>query len=378
MIDSEVIAKDITLADGLNEYLALRQIDKRKYYPSYLIAAKNVWKDLFEGTIYSMNSIWKPLKKGDPYLYVDLPKDCQRLFSVSIEDHCGDIKPIYYNNRLNVVSKPTEKKCGCDSCNCGGLCSDVNSTVLNTRILFSLNGVNYIEKTWVKYCPNGDMVEYKEIPTKKYNDFRGDGGDYNADYNGDFSSNNSAFSNYDIVVNTTQRKICSLTTQPCGCPEETPENEAILIEHCGCFLPFFGHHRRHHCDHFLTDTNTEKYGAVKLSECGTKIFYRPSHRHHHHHLKENKLPDFLLISYQTNSEPTSITDQVVMPDVYAYKNCLWTGIDFMSKRFNNKYPANEKQLAKYEYNDASNKLIGYLNPLNFEDLGDIQDLPIRY
>lgn len=379
MIDTESIAKNITLSDGLNEYLALRQIDKRKYYPMYLISAKHTWKEMFEGTIYVMTSVWKTVKAGDPYPYVDVPKDAQRIFSVGREDHCGDIKTLYYNNRMNIIPKPTEKKCGCSDCDCGGMCEEVNSTILTTKEIFTISGVTYYEKLYLKYCSNGDMIEYKETPVKQYNDFKGDGGDFNSDYGSDYSGGSSAFPNFTVVTNITQRKICSLQTKPCGCPVDSPENEHILLESCGCFLPFFGRHRKHHCDKFLADTNTSEYGSVKISECGSKIYFQPGHKdHHHHHRDHKRIPDFLLVIYQTGGEPKNITEQVMIPDVAAYKNCLWTGIDWQSKRFNNKYPANEKQLAKYQYNDASNSLVGYLNPLNMEDLADLQDLPHKW
>lgn len=379
IISDKDTAKQVSLSDMLSEYLALRQIDKRKYYPAYLIAAKNVWKELFEGTIYVMTSVWKTVKAGDPYPYVDMPKDCQRLFSVAIEDHCGDIRPLYYNNRLNILPKPTEKKCGCSDCDCGGLCEATNSTIVTTKELFVINGVSYSEKIYLKYCSNGDMIEYKETPVKKYNDFKGDGGDFNSDYNSDYSGTGSAFANFDIIINTTQRKICSLQTKSCGCPVDSPENEHILLESCGCFLPFFGRHRKHHCDKFLSDTNTNEYGTVKVSDCGSKIYFQPGHKHHHHHHRDHKrIPDFLLVVYQTGGEPKNITEQVMIPDVMAYKNAMWDGIDWQSKRFNNKYGAGDKQMAKYRYNDSRNELVGYLNPLNMQDLADIQDQPIKY
>src|SRR5580692_3507496 len=109
MIETESIScNTIALSDVVSEYLALRQINKKKYYASYLIAAKQSWKQIFEGTMYVMNSVWRTVKAGDPYPYVDLPRDCQRLFSVGIKDPCGDIKPLYYNPRINIIPKPVE------------------------------------------------------------------------------------------------------------------------------------------------------------------------------------------------------------------------------------------------------------------------------
>jgi hypothetical protein len=375
MIETPSIACDTqSLSDSLNEYLALRQINKKKYYASYLIAAKQGFKNLFEGTMYVMSSEWKTMKAGDPYNYVDVPRGAQRIFSIGVNDDCGDIRPLYYNPRMNIIPVPTEKKCGCHSCQCGGLCSEINSTTVTTNLLFTINGQSFYEKTWLKYCPNGDMIEYKEVPTKKYNDFIGDGGDYNSDYGQDFSGGASSFSNFSIVNNIFQRKICTLKTYPCGCPMETPENEELIQTTCGCFLPFWGHRRREHCQHFLADPNTSEYGEVKISECGTRVYFKPGKRHHRHRDgKHRRIPEFLLVVYQTGGEPENISDQVQIPTAAAFKNALWTEIDWQTKRFNSKYPANEKQLAKYEKNAAANDLVTYLNPLNMQDLGDAQD-----
>jgi hypothetical protein len=376
MIAEETIlpCSTYSLADCLSEYFALRQINKKKYFASYLIGAKHTWKQLFEKTIYAMSSEWKTVKNGDPYPYVDVPRGAQRIFSIAVNDDCGDVKPIYYNPRMNIIPKPAEKKCGCNSCQCGGLCEDVNSTVLTTNVLFTINGIPYSEKIWLKYCPNGDMIEYKEIPTKKYNDFRGDGGDYNNDFNNDYSIGSPGFSNFTIVTNTFQRKICTLKTLPCGCPVEDQENEELIQSHCGCFLPFFGHHRKKHCDHFLAEPNTSELGEVKISECGTRIYFKPGHKHHRCRDGNHKrIPDFLLVIYQTGGEPENISDQVQVPTAAAYKDAVWDGIDYQSKRFNNKYTLAEKTTAKYAYNDSCNGLVTYLNPLNMQDLGDMQD-----
>jgi hypothetical protein len=375
MIETESISCDTqSLSDTLNEYLALRQINKKKYYASYLIAAKQVFKELFEGTMYVMTNEWKTMKRGEPYNYVDVPRGAQRIFSIAVEDDCGDIKPLYYNSRMNIIPMPAEKKCGCHSCQCGGLCSEINSTILTTNLLFTINNVQYFEKTYLKYCPNGDMIEYKEVPTKQYNDFVGDGGDFNNDYSNDYSGASNPFSNFTIVNNVFQRKICTLKTLECGCPQEIPENEELIKTTCGCFLPFWGHRRHQHCQHFLAEPNTSEYGEVKISECGTRVYFKPGKRHHRHRDgKKGRIPEFLLVIYQTGGEPENISDQVQIPTAAAYKNAVWDGIDWQTKRFNSKYPANEKQLAKYAYNDSKNNLVTYLSPLNMQDLSDAQD-----
>src|SRR5674476_298964 len=134
-----------TLSECVDEYLAQRQINKKKYFSSYLISSKWAWKHLFKNTIYAVNSQWFTLKKGTPYNYIDKPKNMVRLFSASITNHCNEIVPIFYDNSINVIPKPTssQKKCGCDSCDCGGICEDVGSLTFTTKVLFTINGIDY-------------------------------------------------------------------------------------------------------------------------------------------------------------------------------------------------------------------------------------------
>lgn len=356
-----------TLADCVDLYLAQRQISKKKYYASYLINAKYVWRYLFKNTIYAVNSQWFTLQKGTPYNYINIPKDNSRIFSVCKTDRHNRIEELFYDNLTNIIAIPTssQKKCGC-TCDCGGLCDDVNSLTYTTRVIFTVNGTDYVEKTWVKVCPNGDVIEYKITPTKKYNNFTGDAGDYFIDYNNDYDIGNPPFSDYTIVYTEFQKIICKLSVKECGCPEDTPENIDLLTTHCGYYLPVNACCKKQHKQEFLNEINTCK-GRVKMSECGTKIYYIPDKSY-------EITPEFLLLNWQTSGENCS--DVVQVPE-YA-NEAMFFGIDWYSKRFNNSYNKTEKDDAKYAWNNAQNELIMYLNPLNFELLGNIQDAKILY
>lgn len=362
-----------TLENVVDEYLINRGVDKKKYYSRYITVAGRVWQDLFWNTLWVVKNKWEVLRKGEPYNYVDKPKDCVRLLSVNTVDDCGNIVPIFYNNRLNVIKKPSIKKCGCDKCDCGGLCEDVNGFTYTEKVLFTINGTEYKEKTWLKYCPNGDILEYREVPVKKYNDYIGDAGDYNNDYNVDYAVGEPPFSNFTVVTETFQRKICSLTVRPCGCPEETEENEKTLTEACGCFLPILSFRRKKHCSRFLDSVNDNLRGEVKLSECGTKIFYKPS-RNWRKTGETKKNPDFLLINYQ--SDAGIFDDQVEVPD-YALM-AMWTGIDYRSKMFNNTYGIGEREEARIAYNRERNNVVMFLNPISLEFLANVQDAKIKW
>lgn len=365
-----------TLSQTVDEYLINRGVDKKKYFGKYLVISKRVWQSIFWQTLWVTKTVWLPLKHGQPHHYIDTPRDAVRIFSINTIDHCGKIVSLFYNNQLNVTKIPHEKKCGCTACGCSGLCEDVNSFQVTTKLLFTINNVSYYEKTWLKYCPNGDIWEYKEIPTKKYLDYTGDAGDYNTDYNDDYSQAN-AFSNFTIVTETFQNKICRLDIKPCGCPQESPVNEKLLIENCSCFLPLGGITRRCYCDPFLADPGPNLYGQVKLSECGSKIYFRPPiHRFTDQCIVGQgpipKLPSHLQVSYQTDG--LNIDQDTLIPD-YALM-AMWTGIDWRSKLFNSKYSLNEKKSMEYQHNDAVNNIIKFLAPFNMERLASIQDAPI--
>jgi hypothetical protein len=373
MIATDTIcAPNILLSESLDKYLALRGVERKKYYAKYLIAAGKVWEEIFQKTIYSVKGVWKELKAGDPYNYIDKPSDCSRLFSVSTLDECGNIQPIYYNEQLNVIPKPTVKKCGCTGCNCGGLCEELNSTTLLTKEVFTINGTIYYEKTWLKYCPNGDIVEYKETPVKKYNDFIGDTGDFNQDYNNDYLIGNPLLSNFTIITVNTQKTLCSLATEKCGCPQDTEENDEKVKGCCIGYFPFFGLRRKKHCDQFLQNINNNHRGEVKMSDCGTRIYFRPGR--HWKKVTDQKYPDFLLVSYQTNGKIANGENQI--PD-YA-EVALWSGVDYFTKRYNNIYSYNDKEAARIDYIKEQNEIIKFLNPLDLNYISQIQDVKIQW
>ena len=365
-----------TLANCVDEYLLSRQISKKKYYAGYLNAARWAWRELFQNTIYSVQSEWLPLRKGEPYDYIDVPKNLQRLFTVAVTNHCNNIIPLYYNNYANIISEPKVSACGCGVCSCeGGLCNDIAALTKLTKLLFTVSGIDYYETIWLKLCPNGDILEYRNVPIKKYNNYTGDGGDYNSDYNNDYLIANPPFSDYEIVYQDFQRILCKLDVKPCGCPKNTTENADLFLQHCAgfCNINVTCGTRERLCK-LAQETNYDNciLGTIKMSECGTRIYYIPPPR-----LKGQlpaKLPKYLLVNYQTTGEDCST--QVIVPQ-YAIETMFY-GIHFKSTRFNMSIPRNDKQQIKYDWTDAQNKLILYLSNLNLDRLSAIQDQPILF
>jgi hypothetical protein len=360
-----------TLSDVVNQYMAMRNISIKKYYAGFLLNARYAWKELFKNTIYSVQSEWKTLQAGEPYNYVDVPQGTVRLFSVSELDHCGNIVPLFYNSELNIVSKPIKRDCGCTDCDCSlAICGAEETLTKTTKLLFTIEGIDYYETTWVKFCKNGDIIEYKTIPTKNYNSFAGGGGDFNDDYNNDYLIAHPPFEDYTITTETTQKILCKLDIKPCGCPKDTEENQQLITSCCGSFLAVS---KYKHCEPIIGDVNDNGRGHVKMSECGNKIYYKPSPRRHEFY-GTDKLPTHLLINYQTSGE--SCGTSVVVPD-YALES-MFFGIDHYTKRFNMAFTKSERDEAKYAFIDSQNKIIMFLNPLSIEMLKNVQDSPQKW
>lgn len=363
------------LAEVTDQFLIERNIRNKKYYAGYLQAAKLTFKDLFQNTLWAVQSQWLPLKKGEPYNYVDVPVNMQRLFTVSLTDHCGNIIPLLYNNHVNIIAQPTVNKCGCTSCSCNGeMCEDIGGLTKITKLLFSISGIDYYETIWLKLCPNGDILEFRNVPVKKYNDYIGDGGDYSDDYNNDYLTENPPFTDYAIVYQDFQKVLCKIDVKPCGCPENTTTNEEVFLQNCGAYCrPTANCFRRHEvCNKYYANSNYEFcLGTIKTSECGTRIYYIPKPISQGQ--PPRKLPEYLLVNFQTSGENCS---QMVEVPEFALETMFY-GMDFRTSRFNNMFNWREKQVKKEQYKASQNDLILYLSPFNLQQLSNVQDIPIR-
>lgn len=360
-----------TISELTDRFLIRSGIDKKKYFSRYITIAGEVWQDVFQKTLWSIKSVWMPTKLGEPFSYVDMPQDCLRLLSVGVDDKCDLIQPLFYNTQLNVVSKPRVKKCGC-TCDCGGLCDAVNSLTTTTKLIYTINGVPYYQKCWMEYCANGDILEYCETPTKKYNTLTGDSGDFNSDYNDDYDIASAPFSAYEIITVKSQRKICKLEVAPCGCPQETTDNCQLLIDSCGCNISWGCRTKRKHCDQFSENINNNFLGEVKISGCGTKIYYKQSR--HWRQVAKKETPDYLLVNYQSTGETPGA--ETLVPR-YA-RNLMYAALDNGRKEYNSSYSIGEKQAASYKLQHEKNEIVNFLSPIDLIQLAQVQDCEIKW
>lgn len=341
-----IICPTISLNQGAELYNIFKGNESRKNFKQTIILAGEVFKEIFLNTLFVTKSLYVPLKGGNPYNYVDIPSDCLKFLSASVEDRCHNMKPLYYNSSLSVIVKPTLKTCTCTACDCGGLCESIGGLTATFKTV-TINGNPYTETTWIKICPNGDIMEYRRIPTLKYTFERGSyDGSYDISYEiGDDSS--------EIVYYDLSRKLCNLEVLPCGCPKQTKENENLFFTNCGCF-----------CNPLRSLKLCEKYwgecnfyaGEVSASECGTKLFVK--------HVQDFEHNKQIVINYQTTGiNPDAET---TLPD-YA-KMALFTGIDYYKNLFNDRIPPKIKEAQYWKYIDEQNKIITFIGKIGIEVL----------
>lgn len=346
-----------TLGEIADQYCIMNGIDKRKYFKQYLFMVQEVWKDLYQNTLFATTNTYVELKKGIPFNYVDIPSNSVRFLGLSVDDRCHNLKPLYYNNQLNVLVKPSpsSKRCNCEVCDCSGLCETVGSLVPTTEVV-NINGTDYTNTTWIKTCPNGDVMEYRTIWTTQYTFNRGSY-DFSYDFSYEIGTSDS-----EVVQINLSRKLCALEVLPCGCPAQTRQNEECFFKHCGCFINPLTSISAQCCNHWK-DCN-EYAGSCRISECGTKVYIE--------YLEHFDRNHWLIMSFQTNG--VSPDQQTNAPD-YA-KMCLWKGIYFYKNLFNDRINPKIKDEQRYSYIDEQNKIILYNNKFAIEDLQALNTMAI--
>jgi hypothetical protein len=321
----------LTIVEVVESYCLRTFNDKRKYFMNYLAFAKEVWDEVFLHTLWAYKSVWVSVRKGSPHPFFELPKDIGFLIGIFYES-CGQLVEVSRNPHASVVAKPTVKSCGCDAeCNCGDLCSSVNYFSMSEKEI-EIDGDTYTERTWLESCANGDLLEWKETPTKRFYDQTGD--------------------EYDIITTKSQRWICKVDVKPCGCLEDTPKNTELVTTLCGCTVP---------CETELlqTQTTTSK-PQIAFSDCGKKVF-----------IISGAKKDFF-IKYQ----PKCASDNSLVPK-YSLK-AVRAGMDLAGKEFNPMIGEGEKDAALRRFRREKQDIVEFLNRLSFEDLAELERQPNKW
>jgi hypothetical protein len=311
--------------------------DRRKYYANYLAIAITVYKKLFRTTLPSSKSKYVEVVYDDkePFPFVWKPDDMQRFYGISVPNKHGRLVQSIYDENLNVYTKPANKKpCGCTT-------SELSDCIDNMQVIITpkvIDGVTYSEKAWVKCCPNGDVLQYREVPVKSYGT---EGGSYSNDYGDDYDIINEGSN---VVTLKFTENLGKLDTMPCGCPIESDNNKKLVYDCCGCYLPC----KTFNCKKWY-EKNPGCLGSYKWSECGDKLYL--------HKVRADN--GYVVLSYQPNSLTPG--EEVVVPD-YSL-DAIIAGINFESIRYFPRAGLGEKQMAKANYDSEETKLFEYLNPL---------------
>lgn len=334
MIDAPLYS----LSEVTEQFLLRKGIDRLKYFGRYFSIAGDVYRKLYRTVMPTIISKYVPVidDESEPFPYVEAPSKMQRFFGISITDNCGELKEVFYNNDLNVFTKPhVTKPCGCqttDLCDC----IDNLSVVITEKII---DGVTYYTKVWQTCCDNGTVLQYTEVPVKDYDQ---NNGSYSDDYGDDYDIINEG---NNVTILRFTKNLGRLDTKVCGCPLDTENNREIIYKKCGACMPL----KAPCCRKWYND-NIHCFGEMKFSECNTKIY-----------LKNVKTDNgFAVISYQAN--PIDCGQEVFIEE-YA-RMAIWTGIEHESTIFNPKSTLSDKQFAKNNRRSAEYDLFEYLNPLN--------------
>jgi len=344
-----------TLEEVVEKYCLRQFNDKRKNFSQYLAIAQDIWEKVFLRTLWAYQAQWFDLctSTNDPYPYLKLPKNIATILGIYFEDDCKKIVPLYTNNNYSVVKKPAVKKCKCNTdCGCGDGCEAVNNfTLITKEIKFDIEILNesgngiisantvFYERIWMEKCQDGDIIEWREVPTivKLDNPIIINGKPYY----------------YQLKIVKLRNLVCKLELLPCGCVKETDENKKAINDLCLCF------NIEKLCETRLKSDVSPNVSETKINVCGDKAYIiNPEHTQY-------------LILYQVRRA----SETVLVP--FEAIDSIMTGIDWEIKRFNPMISSTERKIAKYEYNDALTELVKYYNPIDFENLTRIHEKPMR-
>lgn len=318
--------KAYTVAESTDQFCIAQGNDDRKYYDNMLYHSLQAWNDLLRTTLWAFQSVWVETRKDSSsrYPYITLPRNMDLFLALLEEDRCGRLVQLPGSSSFSTSFPPVQKSCGCTAdCGCGDLCAAANSFSLITKPVV-IGGTTYTEKQWLEVCANGDVIEYREVPSK---------------------TETGAV----ITVQNTQR-ICTLATKPCGCVEDTDANRVLLSDTCGCRLDTCHRSRIFRPEPSGCETTIQDDGCGRLQLIGKDI--KP----------------WYVLQYQ-ESEGCDIS---LIPDYALFTH--HAGIDFFSIAFNPRR-RNERRDAKYFYEEQKLKLVEQLNPIDLEVVHKLQSQP---
>lgn len=396
MAEEQEISPKYTLGETVDGYLLRQGNLNRKYYPKYFKIAQDIFAKLYTNTMPTTISKYAEVFQpgtNEKYPYVKKPFGMTRFFGVSVTNKHNELLQVFQNDKLNVFTKPSVQKSGC-GCTSTDLCDCIDNLEVVLTEKFTHGGVVYYQKTWVKCCDNGDVLQYSENPvlngTCSTWELRGDilASFSYTECNGTLArsvvvtdpitvciSDNapitittgtgqktrigSCTTGQEVVVLKTYKNLGRLETKDCGCPIESATNEDLIYNKCGCFLSA----KPKCCKVWYDKSRIDCTGEMKWSECGNKLY-----------LKDVKDDDgFAVIHYQV--DPLCCGGEIMIDSFARWP--IWYGMDYESNIFNPR--SNPKLLREMErrYNKSINEYFEYLNPMDADRFFNIPSAEIK-
>ena len=329
-----------TLGETVEDYLIRKFSQRRKYFGNYLRIAQDVYKDIYRTIFPTITSKYVEVFPADTYNkypYVYIPDGMVKFYGISITNKHNELLEVFYNDELNVFTKPAAiKKCGCtttDLCDC----IDNLEVIITPKVI---DGTTYYQKDWVVCCDNGEVKQYSEIPVRKYGT---EGGSYSQDYGDDYDIINDGAN---VVVLQKYTLLGRLDTKPCGCPTDSENNQTIIYKKCGCFLSL----KPACCKVWYEKSRIRCTGEMKISECGEKVY-----------LKDVKTDDGFVV-FHCQFDPVKCGEEILVHDFA--RRAIWFGIDFESIVFLPSSSATDRREAERRYSKTKTELFEYLNPID--------------
>lgn len=399
MIEEQGISPKYTLVETVNGYLLRQGNLNRKYFRKYEAIAEDIFAKLYATIMPTLISkyveVFQP-GPGEKYPYIKKPMGMTRFFGVDVTNKHNELLQVYYNDRLNVFTKPPVQKSGC-GCASTDLCDCIDNLQVVITEKFELDGVKYYEKTWVKCCDNGDVLQYSENPVINgtcsewelagsisgpayFSYTKCDGTLVRSEAIDDTGktvcvSDNAPIlvtsGNYtktrigscasagQVVVLTTYTNLGRLETKDCGCPIDTEENRDLIFNKCGCFLTA----KPRCCKVWYDKSRIDCTGEMKWSECGNKLYLKD--------VKDDN--GFVVAHFQV--DPLCCGGEIMI-DTFA-RWPIWYGIDYESNVFNPRSNPNVLREAERRYKKAVTEYFEYLNPIGFDRFFDIPTAEIK-
>lgn len=326
----------LTLTEALNNFLSLQENVNRNHFMRYMTGAKWVWNDLLKDTIWNIRRRVETVRADGT---IELPRDVERLTSISVVDECGNLQPLFYNeniNNLKVLSH--QSKCSCNSC--GGsddtLCcvfDNITYTdeVKDMQVLDDDGNKSYRIRTYIIKDDCGGVT--KEM--KLY---------------GPQTVNNIDGTNDELRVEYTE-KVCDLEVNDCGCVLDNVANVESVKRHLCCHLPV-------RCNAPLPHSD---YGYFKENPNDSRIL----------NIYGRGITQVIVV-YQSNCINLE-GGEYMIPD-YAFM-AFASGIDYMGSRFVNNISRVEKREKMADYIREKKKVVIYLSPLSLSEFAQLEKFP---